>query len=429
MNEIIKYHNDINKLSFNGFNEKELNLFFSLCYKAQQNHNKEIELSFIELRTLSNGDTHLPRFLKTLKGVYDKLIKIPFHYQTDKGFGAFTLFNKYFVDTEKKTVTIRTSDEFLYILNDLIGNYTKFELESFVNLKSSYSKNMFKILKQWETVKEKLFSVDELRDLLCVPPTYNNSKFNEKVLKPILTELPEFFPNFTMDKKRNGKKIIGYNFTWGQKHQDINYVDDVEIEISQELQKAFEKASHNRFIQPFLTEDNKADLIEIFEDEKILIKGLLYAYKKIDKEFKRLSYLIKAIKTGAEQQNKTIKVVKKEKENSLNEDDYRQTSFDEIVPQQKEEEKAIEKIDIYEDEFNELYNQYLKDNNTKDNVFTKTAFSIRYNIIKREPKKEEKKIYTIEDIPEEKLIGKNGKKLVGGALKMRVKKILDEMNK
>lgn len=425
MNEIIKYHNDINKLSFNGFNEKELNLFFSLCYKAQQNHNKEIELSFIELRTLSNGDIHLPRFLKTLKGVYDKLIKIPFYYHTDKGFGAFTLFNKYFVDTDKKTVTIRTSDEFLYILNDLIGNYTKFELENFVNLKSSYSKNMFKLLKQWETKKEKEFKVDELKDLLCVPTSYNNSKFNEKVLKPILTELPEFFPNFKMDKIKNGRKIISYKFTWGQKHQDINYVDDVEIEISEELQKAFEKASHNRFIQPFLTEDNKAELIEFFEDEKILIKGLIYAYKKIDKEFKRLSYLIKTITTGAEQQTKTIKVVKKEKENSLNEDDYIQTSFNDIISQPKVEEKERVLKEIYEDDFENLYKEYLKNNNADDTPYAKKCFAMPYKIIKREVKK----VYTIDDIPEEKLIGKNGKKLVGGALKMRAKKILDEMNK
>lgn len=425
MNEIIKYHNDINKLSFNGFNEKELNLFFSLCYKAQQNHNKEIELSFIELRTLSNGDIHLPRFLKTLKGVYDKLIKIPFYYHTDKGFGAFTLFNKYFVDTDKKTVTIRTSDEFLYILNDLIGNYTKFELENFVNLKSSYSKNMFKLLKQWETKKEKEFKVDELKDLLCVPTSYNNSKFNEKVLKPILTELPEFFPNFKMDKIKNGRKIISYKFTWGQKHQDINYVDDVEIEISEELQKAFEKASHNRFIQPFLTEDNKAELIEFFEDEKILIKGLIYAYKKIDKEFKRLSYLIKTITTGAEQQTKTIKVVKKEKENSLNEDDYIQTSFNDIISQPKAEEKERVLKEIYEDDFENLYKEYLKNNNADDTPYVRKCFAMPYRIIKREVKK----VYTIEDIPEEKLIGKNGKKLVGGALKMRVKKILNEMNK
>lgn len=448
MNEIIKYHNDINKLSFNGFNEKELNLFFSLCYKAQQNHNKEIELSFIELRTLSNGDIHLPRFLKTLKGVYDKLIKIPFYYHTDKGFGAFTLFNKYFVDTDKKTVTIRTSDEFLYILNDLIGNYTKFELENFVNLKSSYSKNMFKLLKQWETKKEKEFKVDELKDLLCVPTSYNNSKFNEKVLKPILTELPEFFPNFKMDKIKNGRKIISYKFTWGQKHQDINYVDDVEIEISEELQKAFEKASHNRFIQPFLTEDNKAELIEFFEDEKILIKGLIYAYKKIDKEFKRLSYLIKTITTGAEQQTKTIKVVKKDKTDitieDIQNDNIRQTSFDEISPKENQSTKTT----IYEDEYEEKYAEYLKNNNAEDNFFMKQTFNMSVNILPREKKtsnqlghsnidttkniykkSEEKKIYTIEDIPEEKLIGKNGKKLVGGALKMRAKKILDEMNK
>ena len=425
MNEVVKYHNDINKLNFNGFNEKELNLFFSLCYMAQENHNKELELSFSELRNLSNGDIHLPRFLKTLKGVYDKLIKIPFHYQTDKGFGAFVLFNKYFVDTEKKTVTIRTSDEFLYILNDLIGNYTKFELESFINLKSSYSKNMFKILKQWEAVKEKIFSIDELRNLLNAPVAYDTFKFNQKIIKQLEKELPPFFPNLKIEKIKKGRVIKSYKFTWSKQQQDINYVDDVEIEISEELQKAFEKASHNRFIQPFLTEDNKAELIDFFEDEKILIKGLIYAYKKIDKEFKRLSYLIKTITTGAEQQTKTIKVVKKEKENSLNEDDYIQTSFNDIISQPKLEEKERVLKEIYEDDFENLYKEYLKNNNADDTPYVRKCFAMPYKIIKREVKK----VYTIEDIPEEKLIGKNGKKLVGGALKMRAKKILDEMNK
>lgn len=60
-----------------------------------------------------------------------------------------------------------------------------------------------------------------------------------------------------------------------------------------------------------------------------------------------------------------------------------------------------------------------------------------YNIIKSEIKKTvikqvkkvEKKVYTESDIPEDKLLGKNGKKLVGGALKMRVRKILEDMNK
>lgn len=431
MNEIVKYHNDMNKISFTGFNEKELNLFFSLVFLAKEKGTNELTIPFNQLKMLSEDtDRNRDRFIKTLNNVNKKLIALHHQIKVDDITYTFSLFNVFGVNEKDNVLTVEVNKIFSYILNDLIGNFTKFELENFVSLKSTYSKNLFKVLKQWENKKEREFSLDEFKALLGITGKYEKmSALDTYVLGQLRKELPEFFPNLKIEKKKTGRAVTSLKFTWGQKHQDINYTDDVEIEISEELQKAFEKASHNRFIQPFLTEDNKAELIDFFEDEKILIKGLIYAYKKIDKEFKRLSYLIKTITTGAEQQTKTIKVVKKEKKNSLNEDDYRQTSFDEIVPQPKAEEKQVEKIDIYEDEFNELYNQYLKDNNTKDNVFTKTAFSIRYNIIKREPKKEEKKIYTIEDIPEEKLIGKNGKKLVGGALKMRAKKILDEMNK
>ena len=430
MNEIVKYHNDMNKISFTGFNEKELNLFFSLVFLAKEKGTNELTIPFSQLKMLSEDtDRNRDRFIRTLNNVNKKLIALHHQIKVDDTTYTFSLFNVFGVNEKDNVLTVEVNKIFSYILNDLIGNFTKFELENFVSLKSTYSKNIFKILKQWENKKEKEFSMVEFKELLSIPKSYKLCDIDKNVLAPLRKDLPEFFPNLKIEKIKTGRAVTSLKFTWGQKHQDINYVNDIEIEISDELQKAFEKASHNRFIQPFLTEDNKAELIEFFEDEKILIKGLIYSYKKIDKEFKRLSYLIKTIKTGAEQQTKTIKVVKKEKENSLNEDDYRQTSFDEIIPQPKTEEKATEKIDIYEDEFNDLYNQYLKDNNINDNIFTKTAFSIRYNVIKREPKKEEKKVYTIEDIPEEKLIGKNGKKLVGGALKMRVKKILDEMNK
>ena len=136
-------------------------------------------------------------------------------------------------------------------------------------------------------------------------------------------------------------------------------------------------------------------------------------------------YKRQTITTGAEQQTKTIKVVKKEKENLLNEDDYIQTSFNDIISQPKAEEKERVLKEIYEDDFENLYKEYLKNNNADDTPYAKKCFAMPYKIIKREVKK----VYTIEDIPEEKLIGKNGKKLVGGALKMRAKKILDEMNK
>ena len=426
MNEIVKYHNDINKISFAGFNEKELNLFFSLIFLAKEKGTMELTIPFSDLKNLSNDlDRNKQRFIDNLNNVNKKLIALHHQIKVDNTTYTFSLFNVFGVNEKENVLTVEVNKIFSYMLNDLIGNFTKFELENFVNLKSSYSKNMFKLLKQWETVKEKIFSVDELRNLLNAPVAYDTFKFNQKIIKQLENDLPPFFPNLKIEKIKKGRVIKSYKFTWSKQQQDINYIDDIEIEISEELQKAFEKASHNRFIQPFLTEDNKAELIEFFEDEKILIKGLIYAYKKIDKEFKRLSYLIKTITTGAEQQTKTIKVVKKEKENLLNEDDYIQTSFNDIISQPKAEEKERVLKEIYEDDFENLYKEYLKNNNADDTPYTKKCFAMPYKIIKREVKK----VYTIEDIPEEKLIGKNGKKLVGGALKMRAKKILDEMNK
>ena len=67
MSELVKYHNNINKLSFNNFTEKELNVFFSIVYKIQNQGSNILEIPFTELRNLSNGDVHLPRFLNSVK--------------------------------------------------------------------------------------------------------------------------------------------------------------------------------------------------------------------------------------------------------------------------------------------------------------------------------------------------------------------------
>ena len=374
MNEVVKYNNDMNSVSFGGFKEKELDLFFSICFKAKELGTDKIKIDFSELKKLSDyTNRNLDRFIKDLDNTYTKMLSLNITIKlSELSFTKFNLFNEYTVNAEERNITIQVNEKFSYILNNLLKNYTKFDLIDFVSLRSSYSKNMFKILKQWENKNIKEFSLDELRDLLDIPVKYDASKINEKILKPIKKELSIFFLNLDILPIKKGRTIIGYTFVWEQKQNNISYVNDIEIQISTELQKAFEKASHNRFIQPFLTEDNKAELVEFFEDEKILIKGLLYSYKKIDKEFKKLSYLIKVITTGAEQQTKTIKAAKKEKETLVNEADGKQINFDE---------KTKEKIDISEEEFEKLYKEYLTKNNVKDEKFIKTVFSIPYNII------------------------------------------------
>lgn len=453
MSELVKYHNNINKLSFNNFTEKELNVFFSIVYKIQNQGSNILEIPFVELRNLSNGDIHLPRFLNSVKNVSDKISNLNFRYENDEEIVKFYFFNKFRIRKKEKVLILSINEDFQFLVNNLLkkGNFTILELENFVKLKSVYSKTLFRILKQWDSIHYKKFELQELRELLDVPASYSTARFNQRILTPMENELKQFFPHLTIEKKKTGKVITEIEISWGKKEPEIEIVDDIEVEISEELDKAFEKASHNRYISPFLTKETKIELIEFFEDEKILAKGLYFAYKTINTEFTKLSYLIKTITTGATQQTKILKVENKD-ENNVKENDDNNLTLSTNTPNKtsKSEEKKenlVGKSEITEEEFEEIYQKYLKDNNIEDRPFTRKCFAMPYSIIKKEnkkiedneenivedlfvsPIKEAEKVYTAADIPEEKLLDKKGNKLTGSALKVRENKILKEMNK
>jgi plasmid replication initiation protein len=108
---------------------------------------------------------------------------------------------------------------------------------------------------------------------------------------------------------------------------------------------------------------------------------------------------------------------------------FRQTNIEEVnknleeINEKKKEEQIIE---VTEEEYEKKYQEYLNSSNSNDTATQRRIFK---NIVGKQYQIKKKKIYTIEDIPEEKLLSKNKKKLVGSALKMRVEKILQEMNK
>ena len=138
MNEIVKYHNDINKISFAGFNEKELNLFFSLIFLAKEKGTMELTIPFSDLKNLSNDlDRNKQRFIDNLNNVNKKLIALHHQIKVDDTTYTFSLFNVFGVNEKENVLTVEVNKIFSYMLNDLIGNFTKFELENFVNLKVS----------------------------------------------------------------------------------------------------------------------------------------------------------------------------------------------------------------------------------------------------------------------------------------------------
>lgn len=207
MHEITKYHNSLNDVPFRKFTSVEMDLFFSLCSKMKEKGTEEVTLTFSQLKKLSGFTmTSDKAFIAKITSVYNKLLTLVFQKETESGgVTYFTLFDEFTVEPSTKTISIRIKKKFSYILNDLTGEFTRFELEEFTNLKSSYSKTLYRLLKQWRTVGKRKFSISEFRSLLDIPESYRMTNINKSVLEPAEAELQSYFENLKIDKVKQGR--------------------------------------------------------------------------------------------------------------------------------------------------------------------------------------------------------------------------------
>ncbi|PZL76988.1 replication protein rep [Enterococcus plantarum] len=218
MNEVTKYHNDLNTVVMRRWTKEEMNFFFAIIAKARENQTKILKFESIELKELTHfsGDYN-QRWNDIMDRVTDKVAQLIYKERTSKKKVVMTLFKKFEVDFESQNVTISISDEFEYILNQLNANFTSFELEEFTKIRSTYAKTTYRILKQWRTQGIKEFRKEEFHELLDIPKSYAQSDINKRVLKPIQEELTNYFKGLKVNLKKaktRGNPITGYCFTW-----------------------------------------------------------------------------------------------------------------------------------------------------------------------------------------------------------------------
>lgn len=216
---LAKFDNQMHKLSFSNFNSTEFNIFFSLCAALKEKGTDEITLSFEQLKQISDyKPTANNRFVEDLRRTNKKLMSQQFSLESENKIVDFVLFTAFEIDLNTNTMIVAVNRRFEFLLNQLTGNFTIVELEEFTLLKSSYSKNMYRLLKQWKSVGKKRWAIDEFRSLLDVPKSYGigNNRFNDSVLKPISKELSQFFKGLQIEKIKQGRggKVVALEFTW-----------------------------------------------------------------------------------------------------------------------------------------------------------------------------------------------------------------------
>lgn len=222
-NEIIKYHTELNTIPLRKFTPVEMNLFFSIVSRMRDKGTQKIQFTFDQLKDLSNYKaTANVRFIDDLETTYDKLMDLRFGRRSADGLERerFVMFNEFQIKgiADVPYAEIQIHEKALPLLNNL-DEWVRYSLQQFTELQSSYSKTMFRLLKQFRTTGYAYFSKEDFFELLDIPKSYWNKPANidSRILKPIKEELTPLFRGLTIKKKHGkgrGKPVIGYQFSF-----------------------------------------------------------------------------------------------------------------------------------------------------------------------------------------------------------------------
>ncbi|MEW7586975.1 RepB family plasmid replication initiator protein [Staphylococcus aureus] len=217
--ETVVYKNEMNLVPLRRFTATEINLFFAMCNKLKEQDTNTLRLSFDELKKLSNYSPetrNINRLANDLDNVYKKMLNLTIRYEDDDVIERFVLFNHYRIHKREQYLEISTSSNLKHILNSITNNFTKFELKEMTRLKSTYSKNMFRLLKQYKHTGYLKIHIDDFKNRLDIPKSYRMTDINKNVFKPIIIELGSIFNNLTINKikAKKGRKIEWIEFTF-----------------------------------------------------------------------------------------------------------------------------------------------------------------------------------------------------------------------
>ena len=267
----VKYDNDLNTIPFRNFNSIELDLFFSICASLKEKGTNKVVYDFDKLKEISKYEHRsISRFVNDLDSTYQKLLDLHVKLENEDKLIRFNLFNYYEIDKNSQTVEIAVNEHFDYILNDLnIGTYTRFELKEFTSLRSTYSKAIYRLLKQYKSTGLWRVSVVEFRRLLSVPKSYRMSDLDKVILLPAQRDLKPYFEGLNLKKikAKKGNRIEYFEFRFKRQNDRQEWLE------SKERKPKANEAVYGMYENVYLTE-NEANTIVFEWNMKYLIEEL-----------------------------------------------------------------------------------------------------------------------------------------------------------
>lgn len=226
-NELVKYDPELNTIPLRKFSTVEMNLFFSIISRVRDRGDSTIRFYFNDLKELSDyKPTANKRFIDDISNTYKKILSLTFSKISKNGLNRemFVVFTKFNIvgNVDDPYVDLQIYPEALYLFNDL-ERWVRFALKEFREIKSSYAKTAFRLIKQYRTTGYVYFKKDTFKELMAIPKSYSPSDINKRIIRPIKNEVTPLIKGLSIRKKYGrgrGKPVIGYSFSWKPESND-----------------------------------------------------------------------------------------------------------------------------------------------------------------------------------------------------------------
>ncbi len=204
-NLIVKSNSLINSKGKYKYSKNELKLICCLISEVKKDE-KDFNVKSFELKKLNfnsdefNNHTYLNELCQDL---LSKPFLIPNSKKWVNWFSSLEVLNG--------VINYNFEPSLKPYLLELKENFTSYYLNNILSLSSSYSIHMYELLKQLEKVGFRKFSIDELRDILIIPNSYQFVHF-KNLMEKIKEDLKKTDLNVDYELIKEGRRFKYINF-------------------------------------------------------------------------------------------------------------------------------------------------------------------------------------------------------------------------
>ena len=216
-NQKVVKHNDLVQKSryLLSIHEQKTIAFLVSLIKPSDKSNLEYEFEIIDFCRICGVDVdqgrNYEKTRKTLFNLANKGLEVKLD---NNAYTRVSWISKYWCYANDGTVKIRFDEDLAPYLFNLKENTTRYELLNILPMQSKYSIRLYELCRSWAGIKNKTYTLEELRELLGIPLNilgrYND--FKRKVLTIAMTEINEFTDlAISFEEFKKGNKVVKIN--------------------------------------------------------------------------------------------------------------------------------------------------------------------------------------------------------------------------